>query len=480
MSQESQSQTKAGLRFALLAGILSVSFFGLLRVDWVEQNILLPFTGFQEAVACRIGGDPNSGVRVNLSCSASDVIALCMGFVLAFPVAWRKRLTGALIGLALISVVNTLRIATLTHAVRDRFWFNALHVYIWPGILLIVVSVYVFIWMNTASGRGKPGEARESLTRRLFASPLTRRFIPLTVLFVLIFIGASDWIHRSESIKVVATWATQAAGWVLAALGVEATVSANILRTANGGFVVTQECIATPLIPIYFAAALSLPLSRMRRGIMLLAGFPVFFLLGTARLLVLALPLRVIGSHQIAIHAFYQMLIGVVLILGAAWLEGRRAQEKAAPIARRAVLALLAGSAIGLALGPMYNRLITGAVANLQALLQHSGHTWADNQGALLILPAYQLALFAGLWIAAVRRPAWRHFALGFLLLILSHLPLLLAFGEIATHLKVEIHAAAIRALALLTPILLTWLLLRRARAESSAPSLALAEARHG
>ncbi len=132
----------------ITAAIFSVSLFGILRIPVVEQYLLLPFTKAQHGLACRIGGNPDAPISVGLSCSASDVIALCLGFVLAFPVAWRKRLVGAVLGLIFIAAVNTVRIATLSHAIESRRWFEMLHVYIWPGVLLVVVSLFVFLWMS--------------------------------------------------------------------------------------------------------------------------------------------------------------------------------------------------------------------------------------------------------------------------------------------------------------------------------------------
>ncbi len=481
MSEDRKNPTAVGLRFALLAGLLSVAFFGLLRVDWVEQNLLLPFTKFQETVACRIGGDPNSSVRVGLSCSGADVIALCLGFVMAFPVAWRKRLAGGLAGLALISVVNTVRIATLTHAVRDPFWFKALHIYIWPAVLVIVVALFVFLWMTASSGRSAWGGRDTSLGKQLLASPVARRFVPLTVLFVLIFIGSSDWLFHAAWLKTIATWITATSGWLLAAIGVDATVTGNMMRTANGGFVVTQECVATPLIPVYFAAVLSLSLTPLRRTLMLLLAFPVFFMLGAGRLLVLALPVRLIGSPEMAIHAFYQLLTAVLLIAGAAYLRGKGLPEGVGTTLRRASIAVLAAAAGGLALGPLYNKVVFGVTDGVLAIYGHAGHTHPDSQGALLLLPAYQLALLAGLWLASTElAPTWRRLGLASGVLILSHPLSLIALGELSSHIGLELHVAFIRALAVLTPPLLTWLLLRRQRAAGSAPAMALAEPQRG
>ena len=46
----------------------------------------------------------------------TGVVALCMGAILAYPVAWSRRLAGAGLGLALILGLNTVRIGTLGRA----------------------------------------------------------------------------------------------------------------------------------------------------------------------------------------------------------------------------------------------------------------------------------------------------------------------------------------------------------------------------
>ena len=61
------------------------------------------------------------------------------------------------------------------------------------------------------------------------------------------------------------------------------------------------------------------------------------------------------------------------------------------------------------AAAPILGALVGGAVEGLQGLAGHAGHRFADEQGAWAILPAFQVGLFAALWIAfAGGRRAWR------------------------------------------------------------------------
>ena len=99
-----------------------------------------------------------------------------------------------------------------------------------------------------------------------------------------------------------------------------------MLWTPRGGFLVTQECISTPLIPVYLAAvcAYSRDVAAADRSA-LLATLPLFIGLGIARLLVVALP-DASRSPLFLVHAFYQLLLGAVVVFVAAlWRHGGRA-----------------------------------------------------------------------------------------------------------------------------------------------------------
>ena len=112
------------LRFALTAGAWFIGLFGLMRLGWVERQILVPFAQLQERVADQLTGVQTDAVYVDASCSGGDAMALCLGAVLAFPATWSARLRGAGIGLLVIAAFNTVRIGNLslvaTHPIAPR------------------------------------------------------------------------------------------------------------------------------------------------------------------------------------------------------------------------------------------------------------------------------------------------------------------------------------------------------------------------
>src|ERR1700730_1783820 len=87
----------------------SLGLFGLLRLNWTEAHVVLPFTRMQAGLA-GLFGPPGLPLAVTLSCSGADALALCLGAVCAYPAPWRVRVAGAGGGAALILCLNILRI----------------------------------------------------------------------------------------------------------------------------------------------------------------------------------------------------------------------------------------------------------------------------------------------------------------------------------------------------------------------------------
>ena len=99
-------------------------------------------------------------------------------------------------------------------------------------------------------------------------------------------------------------------------------------------------------------------------------------------------------------HAFSQTLVALILVsVAAVYAAGPTAGARAA--AGRALLALGVGVAAALAGAPLWGLIFGNAAAGLQSLAGHAGHTFVDDQGAWLLVPAFQLGLFAALWAAA-------------------------------------------------------------------------------
>ena len=210
-----------------------------------------------------------------------------------------------------------------------------------------------------------------------------------------------------------------------------------MLSTPRGGFTVTQECISTPLIPVYLAAVLACSDRWPRRALGLLATAPLFVGLGIARLLVVALPAALVASPVFLVHAFYQLLLAaVVVFLAAFWRHGAGGMAL-----RRALLAVVLGSALILLLGEPGPRFAANPRLD-------------DPQGAIALLPAMQVGLYVALWVAAFSAAGWRRFLAGLAFLALTQMAALLGLHALANCCGLTPHVRDVRAWAVVGPLL--------------------------
>jgi hypothetical protein len=178
------------------------------------------------------------------------------------------------------------------------------------------------------------------------------------------------------------------------------------------------------------------------------AAAPLFIVLGIVRLLVVALPNAVVASPLFLVHAFYQLLLGaVVVFLAALWRHG----GSAAP--RRALAGVIVGAAFVYLLGPAYTRLVA----------YPGGVPIDDPQGAIALLPAFQIGLYLALWVAAFVTVGWKPFLAGLGVLALTQTTGLLVLHALASS-EVTAHARDIRGWAVAGPLLIVAAVANRAR----------------
>lgn len=450
--------------FALRAVAWSVGLFGLVRLNWVETHGLLPLTQLQARLGVGLCGLPASPVNATLACSGADALALCVGVILAYPTSWGKRLAGAGGGVTLVLGLNTLRIGTLGRAAASPAWFEMLHVYLWPAALTLAIAGYVFGWMRVADGKegvvtGAGSRVPESVAEAARPAAvssrarLTPRFMFLTAAGLLLFTAASPLYLESTAVLTVAAFIARVAAAALDVLGVEARATANVLWTSRGGFAVTQECISTPLIPIYLAAVFAYARTWRQGALGLAAAAPLFVGLGIARLLVVALPAALVASPLYVIHAFYQLLLAVVIVTAAAlWRHGAGGTA-----GRQAAIGVALGVAVAGLLGAPYAQVLMRAAETIARAAPFgfvAGTPLDDPQGAITLLPSFQVGLYLAVWVAAFVGAGWRRFVTGLVLLDVIQVATLVAVHVLASHYGFTPHVRDLRAWAVVGPCL--------------------------
>ena len=103
------------LRFLRDAMLWNIALFAVIRLPWVTDRVIGALIDFQTTLIAWYGAKASPGIVVAANCSGADVAALCIGVTLSYPVAWRRRIAGAAIGVAAIIAVNAVRIALEVH-----------------------------------------------------------------------------------------------------------------------------------------------------------------------------------------------------------------------------------------------------------------------------------------------------------------------------------------------------------------------------
>jgi exosortase/archaeosortase family protein len=446
-----------GWRFSALALGWSIGLFALLRQPWVERVIVGALIDVQRTLALWYGAQPSGVVSITASCSGADAAALCLGATLAYPVAWRQRLAGALGGLLLILTINTARIGTLLTITPGTPRFELLHLYVFPALLVAAILVYVLTWSRAVDHR-----ASAARTNRVAMFGGTALVLLLAEAALAPWAMTHAWLLRSSE------WVATIARLGFDLIGVTAAGAGSLVTLGASSFRVTPECLLTPTLPVYLAAVVAAPLTKQQRWAGLAAALPFFFALAVVRVLVLAIPTTLVSTPVIVVHGFFQICLGIVVIAGASIIASRRddgatpdASNERAPQVKRAIVACAGASVVAAVLGAGWAQMVELVASIAVRVVPHTQsvlHRPDDVQGALLLLPGFQLALLAGLWLAVGRGAAWRRLPGALLCLLATQLALLIVIGELRAHAGIEPHAIAIRAWAVSAPLVLFFL----------------------
>jgi exosortase H (IPTLxxWG-CTERM-specific) len=116
------------------SSIISVSG-GHARIEGPERTILVHPTG-------------GMGVEMKDGCNGVNVTLLLWSALLAFPVSWRQRLKGLLLGTLAIQAVNLVRFVSLFYLLQyNRQLFDFAHDYLWESLIMLDALVVFWVWV---------------------------------------------------------------------------------------------------------------------------------------------------------------------------------------------------------------------------------------------------------------------------------------------------------------------------------------------
>lgn len=159
------------IRFGILLGLWYFLYTFLIKPSFLYDAIiidklsrtsawLLEFFNFNPIlIDGRFEGYSNwirlpdsGGVQIGPECDGLIVISLFVIFVLVFPGPWKKKLWYIPSGIALLFLLNIIRISALAYMVKESpEWLSFNHDYTFTIIIYSIVFLLWYIWVNKLS-----------------------------------------------------------------------------------------------------------------------------------------------------------------------------------------------------------------------------------------------------------------------------------------------------------------------------------------
>ena len=153
--------------FKFMAGFAAciIVFYALYYSSWFETNMKAPILGFQAlaggallnlfgygvSVADAAISGAGASVKIAGGCDGLEATALFLAAILVFPLPFKFKWPGLLIGFVVLSIVNILRIAGLY--LTQKYWpeaFDFMHVQGGLYFYSIITILLMLIWANWA------------------------------------------------------------------------------------------------------------------------------------------------------------------------------------------------------------------------------------------------------------------------------------------------------------------------------------------
>jgi exosortase H (IPTLxxWG-CTERM-specific) len=152
-----------GLLLGLFYGVTLTPLFknalfpAYLRFNAAASNVLLRVVGQDSVVRGTSISSRSFSIDIRRGCDAVEPTALLLAAVLAFPVPFRRKIPGLLLGSLLLALVNLVRIASLfLIGIYFPRTFELMHGDVWQVVFILLAILFWVLWMRWATRPGSP------------------------------------------------------------------------------------------------------------------------------------------------------------------------------------------------------------------------------------------------------------------------------------------------------------------------------------
>lgn len=95
-------------------------------------------------------------INIGIGCEGSEPIVIFLSAVVAFPIAFRYKITGLLVGGAVLYLLNIIRIIALFYIAESSYSaFRVYHEEIFPIVLILFAVALFVLWVRRALKKSK-------------------------------------------------------------------------------------------------------------------------------------------------------------------------------------------------------------------------------------------------------------------------------------------------------------------------------------
>ena len=88
-------------------------------------------------------------VSIEAGCNGVEAMLVLLAAMLAFPAPWRLKLTGIVLGVLAVQVLNLVRIVSLFYLGQwNAAAFEWAHLYLWQVLIMLDVLIVWLVWMR--------------------------------------------------------------------------------------------------------------------------------------------------------------------------------------------------------------------------------------------------------------------------------------------------------------------------------------------
>lgn len=160
------------VRFLILFVVMLGVGFTFTAIRAVDEAVIGPYTAMVARLAGSVLGllgedvtvsgcvvrSPRFAVTIHNGCNGLVISLVLAAGVFAFPVAWRTKVAGLLVGLVAVQLINLVRVLSLfyTGVYLPRF-FNESHVVVWQSVVILSGVALWVVWARWAVTRTENG-----------------------------------------------------------------------------------------------------------------------------------------------------------------------------------------------------------------------------------------------------------------------------------------------------------------------------------